>query len=78
MGNAFLSTHATFVQLSVMSLLDNQKIDDGIRHWVKMIHVKSGKKVVVRTRIPILYSECRKTKENTILHGQCRLVENSP
>ena len=47
---------ATFLQLSVMSLLDNQKIYDGIRHWVKMIDVKSGKKVVVCTRIPILYS----------------------
>ena len=56
MGNAFLSTHATQVQSFVTSLLDNQKIDDGIRHWVKMIDVKSGKKVVSCARIPLLYS----------------------
>ena len=35
------------IQLCVTGYRDNLIIDDGIRYWVKMLGIKSGKKVVV-------------------------------
>ena len=47
------STPKYYTTSCIMSQMDKQKIDNGIRFLVKMSNVKSGKKVVVwpRTRI---------------------------
>ena len=48
---------STHVRSCVTGYRDNLIIDDGIRYWVKMLGIKSGKKVVVFP-VPAFYYLC--------------------